>query len=66
MFQWDEENVEHIAEHGMEPWEAEEALDDRGRAPFPATPAEWGSSASRRMGESSSSFWSEEPDRGES
>lgn len=36
MFQWDEENVGHIAEHGVEPWEAEEAFDDGGRAPFPA------------------------------
>jgi uncharacterized DUF497 family protein len=36
MFERDDENVEHIAEHGVEPWEVEEAFDDRGRAPFPA------------------------------
>jgi uncharacterized DUF497 family protein len=27
-FQWDEENVEHIARHRVEPFEAEEVLDD--------------------------------------
>ncbi|RLC60128.1 MAG: BrnT family toxin [Chloroflexota bacterium] len=27
-FQWDEENVEHIASHRVEPFEAEEVLDD--------------------------------------
>lgn len=36
MFEWDDENIEHVAEHGVEPWEVEEAFDDRGRAPFPA------------------------------
>lgn len=27
-FWWDEENVEHIADHGVEPFEAEEVIDD--------------------------------------
>lgn len=27
-FWWDELNIEHIADHGVEPYEAEEALDD--------------------------------------
>ncbi len=27
-FQWDEENVEHIARHHVEPFEAEKVLDD--------------------------------------
>ena len=36
MYEWDEGNVDHIAEHGVRPWEAEEALDDRRRIPFPA------------------------------
>lgn len=27
-FDWDEENVEHIARHGMEPWETEDAVLD--------------------------------------
>lgn len=35
-FEWDEENVEHIARHTVEPWEAEEAVADAGRAPFSA------------------------------
>lgn len=29
MFEWDDANVDHIAEHGVEPEEAEEAVDDR-------------------------------------
>lgn len=28
-FWWDEINIEHIAEHGVEPFEAEEAVDNR-------------------------------------
>jgi uncharacterized DUF497 family protein len=30
-FDWDEANIEHIARHGVEPWEAEEVVlsDDR-------------------------------------
>ena len=28
-FWWDEINIEHIAEHGVEPFEAEEAIDNR-------------------------------------
>lgn len=36
MFDWDEDNIEHIARHGVETWEAEEAAMDSGRVPFPA------------------------------
>ncbi len=28
-FWWDDVNVEHIAEHGVEPYEAEEVIDNR-------------------------------------
>lgn len=28
-FWWDEVNIEHIADHGVEPYEAEEAIDNR-------------------------------------
>jgi len=28
-FWWDETNIDHIADHGVEPYEAEEALDNR-------------------------------------
>lgn len=31
MFEWDDANIEHISRHGVEPWEAEEALLDAGR-----------------------------------
>jgi hypothetical protein len=27
-FWWDQRNIEHIADHGVEPYEAEEVLDD--------------------------------------
>ncbi|MEM7114910.1 MAG: BrnT family toxin [Chloroflexota bacterium] len=27
-FWWDEDNIEHIANHGVEPYEAEEVIDD--------------------------------------
>lgn len=27
-FWWDELNIEHIADHGVEPYEAEEVIDD--------------------------------------
>lgn len=27
-FDWDDNNIEHIARHGVEPWETEEALLD--------------------------------------
>ena len=27
-FWWDENNIEHIANHGVEPYEAEEVIDD--------------------------------------
>lgn len=36
MFDWDEGNIEHIARHGVEAREAEEAVLDPGRVPFPA------------------------------
>jgi uncharacterized DUF497 family protein len=29
-FEWDEDNTDHIARHGVEPWEAEEAILDTG------------------------------------
>lgn len=35
-FEWDEGNVDHIARHGVEPWEAEEAIADGGRASLSA------------------------------
>ena len=35
-FDWDADNVGHIARHGIWPWEAEEAVADRGRVPFSA------------------------------
>ncbi len=28
-FWWDEKNIEHIANHGVEPYEAEEVIDDQ-------------------------------------
>ena len=30
MFDWDEHNIEHIAKHGVEPEEVEEAMTDTG------------------------------------
>jgi uncharacterized protein len=30
-FWWDEDNIEHIANHGVEPYEAEEVVDDSSR-----------------------------------
>lgn len=35
-FEWDEHNVDHIARHGVEPWEAEEAVADAGRVSLPS------------------------------
>lgn len=35
-FDWDDENIKHIARHEVEPWEAEEALLDTGRVGTPA------------------------------
>lgn len=35
-FEWDEDNGDHIARHGVEPWEAEEAIADGGRASLSA------------------------------
>jgi uncharacterized protein len=32
-FEWDEGNIEHIARHGVEPWEVEQALLDQRRVP---------------------------------
>jgi uncharacterized DUF497 family protein len=29
MYEWDDGNLDHIAEHGVESWEAEEAMEDR-------------------------------------
>ena len=36
VFEWDEHNVEHIALHDVEPWEAEDAMYDPGRIGVPA------------------------------
>lgn len=35
-FEWDENNIDHIARHDVEPWEAEEAVADYERVPIPA------------------------------
>jgi uncharacterized DUF497 family protein len=35
-FDWDDDNIEHISRHGVDPWEAEEALLDPGRIGTPA------------------------------
>ncbi len=42
MFEWDDNNVDHIAEHGLYPEEVEEAFDD---------PYSWFHSIGRRRGE---------------
>jgi uncharacterized DUF497 family protein len=36
VFDWDEYNLDHIARHGVEPDEAEDAVLDAGRVTFPA------------------------------
>ena len=36
MFDWDEYNLDHIARHGVDPGEAEDAVLDLGRVSFPA------------------------------
>lgn len=36
MFDWDESNADHIAEHGLEPEDVEDALLDPGRIGTPA------------------------------
>lgn len=30
-FDWDDDNIEHVARHGVEPWEAEDAILDPDR-----------------------------------
>lgn len=35
-FEWDERNVDHIARHGVRPWEAEAAVADFGRVSLPS------------------------------
>jgi uncharacterized protein len=35
-FDWDGSNTDHIARHKVETWEAEEAVQDPERTPFPA------------------------------
>ncbi len=30
-FDWDDVNIEHVARHGVEPWEVEDAILDPGR-----------------------------------
>jgi uncharacterized protein len=42
MFEWDDDNIDHIAQHRVEPSEAEEAVLDRHRAPFPAHSGRYG------------------------
>lgn len=41
-FDWDDANLDHIAEHDVEPWEVEEVFGDSDRQPAPAysTPSE--------------------------
>ncbi|MFN8633574.1 MAG: BrnT family toxin [Chloroflexota bacterium] len=36
MFEWDDDNEDHIARHGVETWEAEDAMSDRHQARIPA------------------------------
>jgi len=36
VFDWDEYNLDHIARHGVDPGEAEDAVLDLGRVSFPA------------------------------
>ena len=36
MYDWDDNNEEHIARHGVERWEAEDALEDADLVPFSA------------------------------
>lgn len=36
LFIWDESNIQHIARHNVEPFEAEDALMDPQRVKFPA------------------------------
>lgn len=36
MFDWDEYNLDHVARHGVDPGEAEDAIMDSGRVSFPA------------------------------
>lgn len=38
MFDWDEYNLDHIARHGVDPIEAEDAVSDPDRVSFPARP----------------------------
>lgn len=33
-FEWDDDNIEHIARHGVEPWEAEDTIQDTDRVHF--------------------------------
>lgn len=33
-FEWDDDNIGHIARHDVEPWEAEEATQDTDRVHF--------------------------------
>lgn len=35
-FECDDANIDHIANHSVEPFDAEEAATDRARTPFPA------------------------------
>ena len=42
MFEWDDANLDHIARHGVESWEIEEAFDDRRRVQFLAHSGRYG------------------------
>ena len=42
MFEWDDANLDHIARHGVESWDIEEAFDDRRRVQFPAHSGRYG------------------------
>ena len=39
VFEWDDGNLDHIAEHGVDNWEAEDAIRDRRRIEHPGAVA---------------------------
>ena len=53
-FDWDDANIDHIARHHVTPEEAEEALTDPNRLPFPAYPGPRGQSRLAILGQTSS------------
>jgi uncharacterized DUF497 family protein len=42
MFEWDDDNVDHIARHGVMSWEAEEAMLDRRKIRIDAHSGQFG------------------------